>query len=232
MSAYDEHGNVLGRAETSEAQVSMASTGALVLTRTREIAAKDAQISVTLGLNLIALAGIAGALAFAFAVQFGRGELPCPLCLLQRLAFVMVGVGLLLNLTAGERPLHYAVAIASAMGGIIPSLRQILLHLHPGDPGFGSTLFGLHFYTWAFVGFTGLVMFCALCLALMPAPGDTERGAPRPAWQRQMVRGIGGVFLLLTLGNVVSTTLECGLGSCPDDPVHYLWLPRASLSDL
>ena len=34
------------------------------------------------------------------------------------------------------------------MGGAIAA-RQILLHIMPGDPGFGSAFLGMHFYTWA-----------------------------------------------------------------------------------
>ena len=41
-------------------------------------------------MNVIALYAIAGVLAAAFAMQFALGELPCPLCLLQRVS--MFGV--------------------------------------------------------------------------------------------------------------------------------------------
>ena len=32
------------------------------------------------------------------------------------------------------------------------AMRQILLHIMPGDPGYGSALLGYHYYCWAFIG--------------------------------------------------------------------------------
>lgn len=284
MPQYDEHADVLGHPEAAPVDASIASNvpGSIVSMPVqngadamsdaigKQVDDADAHTDVRAGLPLnavcflngVGLAAICAALAFAFAVQFGRGELPCPLCLLQRLAFVLAGMGLMLNLTVGDRPLHYAMTIGAAVGGCIPSLRQIALHLQPGDPGFGSALFGLHFYTWAFIGFVALILHCALCLALMrstarwPAPvlvssaaPDAARpfamlrcralrrstrieGQPRTPWRHRLVSGIGYGFLVLTIANALSTTLECGLGSCPDDPVQYRWWPHESLTDL
>ena len=39
------------------------------------------------------------------------------------------------------------------------SLRQISLHVVPGTGSYGSALFGMHFYTWAFVGYGALISF-------------------------------------------------------------------------
>ena len=49
-------------------------------------------------LNALALLGVTTILGLAFAWQFAYDEPPCPLCLLQRVAFMLAGVGLLLNL--------------------------------------------------------------------------------------------------------------------------------------
>ena len=49
-------------------------------------------------LDTLALYGICAVLGVAFYYQFGRGELPCPLCALQRVGFVVAGVALVLNL--------------------------------------------------------------------------------------------------------------------------------------
>ena len=102
-------------------------------------------------LNGLALLGVTGALGVDFFWQFAYGELPCPLCLLQRVALVMAGVGFLLNLRMGPSPMHYAMSIAGALGGMLASGRQVLLHIMPGDPRYGEPFMGLHFYTWAFI---------------------------------------------------------------------------------
>ncbi|WP_332457755.1 disulfide bond formation protein B [Bordetella genomosp. 9] len=143
--------------------------------------------------------------------------MPCPLCLLQRAAFVLAGAGLLLNLRFGASPAHYAMVIAASLGGAAVSARQILLHQAPGDPGYGSVLLGLHFYTWALAGFLALIAYCAVMLALDRKAGDNAQ--PRRAGILAGV--IMWVFFLVVLANAASTTLQCGLGPCPDDPTGY-----------
>lgn len=172
-------------------------------------------------LNALALLAITGALVLAFGWQIFFNELPCPLCLLQRLALVLAGAGLLLNLRFGASPAHYAMVIAAALAGAIVAARQMMLHQAPGDPGYGSTLLGMHFYTWALVAFAALIAYCALMLALDRRAGDS--GQPRRAG---IVAGaIMWLFFLTVLVHAASTALECGLGPCPDNPTTYQWLP-------
>ena len=80
-------------------------------------------------------------------------ELPCPLCLLQRILFAVLAVGPILNMRFGPRPSHYALSLLAAVAGFVVSTRQVLLHIMPGDAGYGSALLGYHYYTWALIGF-------------------------------------------------------------------------------
>ncbi len=41
-------------------------------------------------LNILTICGV---LAGAFVVQFGQGEFPCPLCVLQRMAMMLCALG-------------------------------------------------------------------------------------------------------------------------------------------
>ena len=68
-------------------------------------------------LNSIALIVVCGVLVGAYAFQFTLNELPCPLCLLQRVAFVAVGFGLALNLIYGAKPHHYGIMLIAAVYG-------------------------------------------------------------------------------------------------------------------
>lgn len=171
-------------------------------------------------LNTLGLAGICVVLGFAFAWQFAYNELPCPLCLLQRVAFILVGVGFLLNARFGSSPLHYGVIILSALGGAFAAGRQTLLHIGPADAGYGSPFLGLHFYTWAFVAFVLIIVFCALLLMIDRAQSVLSSSAA----PNLFVRLVMWAFLLLVVANGVSTLLECGFGACPDNPTSYLWL--------
>src|SRR5215831_8680904 len=98
--------------------------------------------SYAMTLNALGLCCIALVLAIAFAAQLLLGELPCPLCLLQRVQFALLAVGPILNIRFGPRPSHYALSLLTAIGGAVFAARQILLHITPGDAGYGSVLLG------------------------------------------------------------------------------------------
>jgi disulfide bond formation protein DsbB len=173
---------------------------------------------LTYALNTLALALISAVLAGAFVEQIVFGELPCPLCLLQRAGLIAVGLGFLLNLRFGIQPLHYGVALFGAMVGASTSVRQILLHIAPGDPGFSKAVFGFHLYTWSFITFVCIMLGIALLLCLCKS-GQSER----PLNTR--MAGLSSLFfLVIVAANLVSTLLECGFTQCGDDPSSYLWL--------
>ena len=168
--------------------------------------------------NLLALLGINGMLIYAFIDQFYFGELPCPLCIMQRIGFILIGFAFVLNLRFGAHSAHYGWGILSGLVGMMVSLRQVLLHILPNDKGFGATFLEIHFYTWAFVGYMGLLAAQAILL-MLPNGGVRSR--------HQVTNFVVILFVLLVLANLISTLLECGLGACPDDPVGYqgwLWL--------
>jgi disulfide bond formation protein DsbB len=170
------------------------------------------------GLNTLALGLISAVLAGAFIEQIVFGELPCPLCLLQRAGLIAVGLGFLLNLRFGVQPLHYGIALFGALIGASTSVRQILLHIAPGDPGFSKALFGFHMYTWSFITFVGIMLGIAFLLCLCKT-GHNER----PLNTR--MAGLSSLFfLLIVAANLLSTLLECGFTQCGDDPSSYLWL--------
>ena len=60
--------------------------------------------SLALALNGLGLYAIALVLAAAFAAQLLLGELPCPLCLLQRIQFALLAIGPILNVGFSNRP--------------------------------------------------------------------------------------------------------------------------------
>ncbi len=174
---------------------------------------------MTRTLDTLALYGISAVLAVAFWYQFALGELPCPLCALQRVGFLIAGVALMLNLRCGWSPAHYGLAILTGIAAGSASLRQIALHVVPGTGSYGSALFGMHFYTWAFIGYAALLAYAGVMLM---AGSESTR---EPARLKAFELGAFAVFVALAAANVISFILECGFGPCPDDPTGYLWLP-------
>ena len=172
-------------------------------------------------LNMLGLLGISSVLAVAFFYQLALGELPCPLCLLQRAGFIAIGIGFLFNLRLGERPSHYAmILIASLVTGFI-AMRQVSLHLAPGDAGYGSALLGLHFYTWALIAAVGVICYVALVFVLKDTAGKPDGDAPISG---PTSNAVFAIFALLVAANLLSTVLECGAGQCDDNPIRYLLL--------
>src|SRR5262245_36032437 len=180
--------------------------------------------SLAITVNALGLYGIALVLAAAFAAQLLLKELPCPLCLLQRIQFALLAIGPILNIRHGPRPSHYALSLLTAAAGAAFAMRQVLLHIMPGDPGYGSALFGYHYYTWAFIGFAAAIILIAAML-LFDAQFKEDAGAtplPLGAFARVAV----WLVIALTALNVLSTLLECGFAACPDNPVEYELLKR------
>src|SRR5260370_16259530 len=109
-------------------------------------------------LNALSLYAVALVLAAAFAAQLLLHELPCPLCLLQRIQFAVLAIGPILNIRWGPRPSHYALSLLAACAGAAFSTRQVLLHILPGDAGYGTALFGYHSYPLPLIAFPAAIV--------------------------------------------------------------------------
>ncbi|MDB5607669.1 MAG: hypothetical protein JWP25_4569 [Bradyrhizobium sp.] len=180
--------------------------------------------AVAVTLNALSLYAVALVLAAAFAAQLLLHELPCPLCLLQRIQFAVLAIGPILNVRWGPRPSHYALSLLAAVVGMAFSTRQVFLHIMPGDAGFGTALFGYHYYTWALIGFAAAIVLLAIVLLFdRQFEGD---GATQPVAPGAFAMTAVWLVIGLTALNVVSTLLECGFGACAEDPVVYGLLKR------
>jgi disulfide bond formation protein DsbB len=165
--------------------------------------------------NAVGLAGLIGVLLVAYADQFAGHDLPCPLCLLQRVASAGVAFGLLLNLRYGPQQSSCGIMLLAALFGMAVAGRQILLHVAPGTGSYGAPLFGLHFYTWSFLLFAAVILGTAILL-LLPRPGSPVRPLPR-----RLRYGLAWAAIGLTGFNALTTFLQCGPLECPDNPVNY-----------
>jgi disulfide bond formation protein DsbB len=176
-------------------------------------------LAVTLNVGVLV-----GILAAAFAAQLWSGEPPCPLCVTQRIALMLIALGplhILLRaysegLTSRAAALGQGMAIIAAALGALAAGRQILLHILPGDPGFGSPVFGLHLYTWCFIAFSAQIAASAV---LLIAANRLEDGKARGP----MTMVTATVFAFVVGANLVSVVAEAGLHwNLPADPSGYL----------
>lgn len=170
-------------------------------------------------LNVLGLMALDTVLVLAFVDQLWFRDLPCPICILQRVGFIAAGFGLALNLIFGPRPSHYGIVLLGAMVGGVISAHQITWYIVPGTGSYGNAIFGLHLYTWALMAFALMVLGTAIML--MFDRQFAGSGHLSPPWR---VLSVSAVTLLglLAVANVVSTLFICGLGTCPEIPSGYL----------
>lgn len=185
-------------------------------------------IFVNLANAWVLLAVVAG----AFVAQFIEGIPPCPLCMFQRCAMLLAVLGPCSILIAARREgltpraigTGAGIAILASLLGMAIAVRQILLHILPGDPGYGSAVFGLHLYTWA-----GVVFFCNILAASFQLLGLHWYSASTPPPARVPGAGMtaagitaAGLATLLVL-NILSVIAESGFAwALPSDPTGYL----------
>ncbi|MEM7320874.1 MAG: disulfide bond formation protein B [Pseudomonadota bacterium] len=183
-------------------------------------------------LNALGMLVVCVVLIAAYFFQFFLYELPCPLCLLQRVGFVAVGFGLGLNLLYGPRPRHYALVLIAAVFGVSVSIRQILLHIVPGTGHYGSPVLGLHFYTWAGIAFFLVIVGTSIMLL---SESQYKTDSPQDETLRfggnSLAKGAFFFMLFLGVANAGTTLLECGPGICDDPPTDYKFLDKLENSE-
>ncbi|MFM9035188.1 MAG: disulfide bond formation protein B [Mycobacterium sp.] len=164
----------------------------------------------------------------AFFIQFVMGEFPCPLCMLQRYGMILATLGALFivmqarrgTLTTARYAQGLGMGLISVLAGASVSIRQIELHILPGDPGYGEPFLRLHLYTWAFITFAIVMIYVGLMLILMP------RGIPQAPPVDSGLRKLSTVIIWLFIGVVAANViaiifLEGFAAVLPDDPISY-----------
>lgn len=164
--------------------------------------------------NLNALLGfiIVAILSGAFAIQFFKHEIPCPLCYLQRLGMIGVAAGALMNVKFGPHKGHYGLSLLAACFGGFVALRQIALHVCPGTPTFGHPFWGLSLYTWSFIVFICSIAYIAFLLLIFDKEENAPVSLPVNIWGKTVL----ALLFLVSLANVFATLWQCGLGPCAD----------------
>lgn len=165
-----------------------------------------------------------------FIFQFALGEMPCPLCITQRMAMMAASLGPLYvivqslrgQLTETKFMVGLGMASLGALVGAIMSIRQVELHILPGDPGYGTAIMGLHLYTWALITFVIVLAFAGL---LMLFGHEFQPVAPEARWARTLAWIIVWAFVATIAINMVVVFFEEGFNLyLPDDPTGYVLL--------
>jgi disulfide bond formation protein DsbB len=172
-------------------------------------------------LNAVDALGLGFLLIIAFAMQIILHELPCPLCILQRIGILGIAFGFLLNVQFKIHPGHYTLSLLAALLTAAMSVRQIFLHVIPGDPGYGLPIFGIHLYTWVFLLCVGVIIYIAIILSIFPQYSNVQASKLRGKTLQILKHLTFVVVFSLTIFNGIATYLECGFKACPENPTKY-----------
>lgn len=173
-------------------------------------------------LNVIEIFGVAFLILMAIFFRFYYGELPCPLCLLQRLGVLLIAFGFMLNMRFGFRSSHYGLSLIAAVFTAIVAGRQILLHIVPGSGSYGQPFLGLHLYTWNFIIAVLFILYIAILLTMEKQYRNLVMFSS-PVFQ-YIIHIAFYLLLILTVLNVISAFFICGLAKCPDFPRAYQFI--------
>ena len=166
---------------------------------------------------LLVMFVVACILTAAMTLQYVNGELPCPLCLLERVALLGVCFGIILNFRHGFSYQNTGFSLLFAIVLLIVSVRQSLLDIYPrpGHEYIGSAIFGIHMPVWSIIIALTLLTAYAIKLALL---GGDEYLRAADASEFPMIRTLAnilsGYIVAVGLINLVSVVVQCGFGEC------------------
>jgi disulfide bond formation protein DsbB len=164
-----------------------------------------------LRLMLLILAGI---LTAAMVMQYAFGEIPCPLCLLQRFAMFGCCFGIVLQLRSGSSERGTGVSLIFSILLLVIAVRQTLLDIfpRPGHDYVGSAIFGIHMPVWSVFIAIALLLGFAVRLALFGGPryAPEAEGAP----MHRLTQGLVIYVVLICAVNFLSVVVQCGMGEC------------------
>lgn len=163
------------------------------------------------------MAVIAGILTTAMTLQYVDGELPCPLCLLQRAAMLGVCFGIIQQLRHGFSYTNTGISLIFSVFLLIVSVRQTLLDIYPrpGHEYVGSAVFGLHMPVWSVI--IALCLITAIAFQLIvwggKSPARDKRVSHYPSL-RTIARVLSVYVIAVGVVNFVSVGVQCKFNQC------------------
>lgn len=163
---------------------------------------------------VLMLTVLAASLTGAMVMQYAFGEIPCPLCLLQRVAMFGCCFGLIMQLRSDNSERGTGIALIFAVLLLLISVRQTLLDLfpRPGHEYIGGAVFGIHLPVWSVIIAVALLLGFAIRLALFGGTrgaADAERHVPGV-----IVRAPVLYVIAICAINFLSVIAQCGLDQC------------------
>jgi disulfide bond formation protein DsbB len=174
--------------------------------------------------DILTLAVINIVLWASLYIQFTQYQLPCPLCLEQRMGLFGISLGYVFNLYFGVKARHYAISTLITLLIATIAMVQILMHIVPDTGSYGAPFMGFHLYTWVFIICIAITVWNLILIVLLNELlfiGKTSE---------KLALIIVIPLMLCILVNVIASFAECGLNRCPTDPKSY-WINTFLIKD-
>ncbi len=157
---------------------------------------------------------VAFVLCMAMYHQYFMGEIPCPLCLLQRVAFLGFAYGAMMQFLGSHRLKYVGVSLFFASLLLVISGRQSLLDIchTQGHEWVGSAIWNIHMPVWSFILGLGLVFFVA-CDLIFITP-DHKSNINRYVSLKAIFNILVILIIFISGINFISTFIQCGLYNC------------------
>ncbi|MEV0523165.1 disulfide bond formation protein B [Streptomyces sp. NPDC050439] len=172
--------------------------------------------------------GWTGVVCGGLGVQFISWDYPCPLCMVQRMFMLLAALGAAYivrrgmtgTITGRDYMTGWGLALVAVMCGAFTSWRQTMLHILPGDKGYGSPVLGLHMYVWAWILFMASVVAIGVVMSFAHTTAATT--VPVSGVHGMAGRVVLGFLALVIAVNLVAVFLLEGFHwFLPDDPNRY-----------
>jgi disulfide bond formation protein DsbB len=166
---------------------------------------------------LLVMFAIAGILTAAMTLQYANGELPCPLCLLERFAMLGVCFGIMMNFRRGFSYQNTGFSLVSAIFLLVFSVRQTLLDIYPrpGHEYIGSAIFGIHMPVWSII--IALTILTAYAIKMAIIGGDeylSVASVDEFPILRKIADALSLYVVVICVVNLISVVVQCGFGEC------------------
>ncbi|AYF73361.1 disulfide bond formation protein B [Nocardia yunnanensis] len=189
-------------------------------------------------LAVIFVVGWTGVVCGGLGVQFGTWDYPCPLCMLQRYFMMLAALGgayivrraLTGTIARRDYMVGWGLAVVACFGGGFTAWRQTMLHILPGDKGYGGAVLGLHLYVWAWILFVAAITTIGVVLSFSHATASEV--IPTTGAHRALgLLAMGLLGLVIAINLVATFFLEGFHWVLPDDPACYKLLYDLGILD-
>ncbi|MBP9722190.1 MAG: disulfide bond formation protein B [Gammaproteobacteria bacterium] len=170
------------------------------------------RLSYLLWLAIIALIMVVIITAMYF--QYFDSELPCPLCLCQRLCFLGVAYAAIMHFKGFNRLKYTGIGLLFTALLLAVSIKQSLLDIcgTKGHAWVGSAFFGIHMPIWSFL----ISMFILLLLAfdLIFLTKNTNQNSDEYPDLKLCATILSWIIVGLCAINFISVFIQCGISAC------------------